>query len=687
MVANKGISIWLIGALTILLGISGPWFDLSVSNHSFVKTYIAGIGIGVLVLLTIWQKNYSEQRIHLSYIKLFLGITFLMGLLSIAWSVNPDFSITKILIWVTILMAAYVTYNIDLTEDTIIKLCLWLLAAATIIALIGILQYLFDAFRITQAAIPSSTFGNKNMATQPLSMIFPLAVFVILSKRLTNTQVWISTICTALLLTFIFYTSTRAAWLAIIGEIILITLFLIWQRKHFSAWANINKEKIAALISSAVLLLILINFNGDGFYPFWEKVVANVERLTESATNSRDLRIQIWTVALTMINDAPLFGTGIGTWFHNLVNEGYATYVINYVQRVHNDILEMAVSIGLVGVSFFLLGVIALVVALWKIILSSEHKTRAVFFFALFTALSGSFVNLQFSFPYQLAMPALLFGLYVGVIARESEQYIKPVKEWVIKTKKQSLHRYKHIILGINVIVFVVITSLYMSWIGVYSGLNKINMTGSFDKLSLVEVPVYHLETQNILNFLTSSYMKSGNKDIAEKVVKQMLKYWPNDIVTNARYVSILAQKKQYNKALRYVQKVQEIAPVNFMFHNIVAFNIYFQQKQYDKYIALFEQLRTIPEAKLSLNPSSYSDLTANALRVQALWKYVPELYEKHHKYNGYNCTLENNMLYYYFATGDNVGLKKQYTKEVNKANNCLNPTIVNQVKSKLNLP
>jgi biopolymer transport protein ExbD len=48
-----------------------------------------------------------------------------------------------------------------------------------------------------------------------------------------------------------------------------------------------------------------------------------------------------------MITNAPFFGTGLGTWFHNLVNEGYSTYVINYVQRVHNDLIELAVEIGL----------------------------------------------------------------------------------------------------------------------------------------------------------------------------------------------------------------------------------------------------------------------------------------------------------------------------------------------------
>ena len=41
---HKGLNVHLISALAILTAIASPWFDLSVSNHSFVKTYVAGIG-------------------------------------------------------------------------------------------------------------------------------------------------------------------------------------------------------------------------------------------------------------------------------------------------------------------------------------------------------------------------------------------------------------------------------------------------------------------------------------------------------------------------------------------------------------------------------------------------------------------------------------------------------------------
>jgi putative inorganic carbon (HCO3(-)) transporter len=683
---NQGISVYLLGILAIFLAISGPWFDLSVSNHSFVKTYVAGIGVGLLVLLTLWQKQYfKEISFHMSYIKLFLGATFALGLLSILWSANPDFSITKLFIWITIFMAFYVAYNLQIHDEMLHKLALLMVIAAGSIAVIGIGQYLFDAFTITQAATPSSTFGNRNMATQPISLIFPLAVYLILSKRTTNTQLWLATILIALSLVFIFYTSTRAAWIAISGESVLIVLFFIFKHKEVRSWASWNRQKTLATLSAVGLFAILINFNADGFYPFWEKATANFDRLASSLDNAKDLRYQIWSVAVQMVKDAPFFGHGIGTWFHNLVQEGYSTYIINYVQRVHNDILEMAVSIGLIGVSVFLAGVVAVIYAVWKVILKAE-KDIAFFYFALFVALSGSFVNMQFSFPYQLAMPALLFGFYIGLIAKKSEEFVRPIKLIILKLNKPKLALYKNSIVTLNTVIFIVISSVYMSWANMYSTLDKLNRERSFNKMSIVKTPVYHLEIQNIMNFLAFAYIKGGQWDIAEKVVTQALKYWPNDYVTRSRYAFILQQKKQYNRAIEVAKRAKESSPANSEFANQILFSLYLQTKQYDKYISLFTDILKTPEEILGDNPKMYKSLVANALRINSLLQYVPDLYQKHYKYNNYDCNLENNILTYYILTKDNDKLAKKFITEVSNPKNCISNNLLNQVKSKLKL-
>ena len=55
-----------------------------------------------------------------------------------------------------------------------------------------------------------------------------------------------------------------------------------------------------------------------------------------------------------MFVDSPIIGTGLGSFSQNLGNEGYATWVINNTFRVHNDLLELAVELGLIGILIFL---------------------------------------------------------------------------------------------------------------------------------------------------------------------------------------------------------------------------------------------------------------------------------------------------------------------------------------------
>jgi O-antigen ligase len=677
---------WL-GFLAIILAVSAPWFDLAVSNHSFVKTYIGGIGIAILVLVTLFKqyKNY-EVTYHISYLKLFLGIVFALGVLSIFWSTNPDFSITKLLIWVTALMAFYVAYKMDITEDNLRKLSFYLIWAGGSIAIIGVLQYLFDPFTLTQAATPSSTFGNRNMATQPISMIFPLVAFVILNKHSSTKVMWIAGILGALMLTFNFYTSTRASWIAILVEVVLMSSLLIIKRKSFNTFASWNRQKTIIVITSLLIFFTLINFSEDGFAPMWEKAAANYERLASDVQNDKSLRYQIWTVAQQMITNAPFFGTGLGTWFHNLVNEGYSTYVINYVQRVHNDLIELAVEIGLIGVGVFLLAVIAIVWSIWAIILKAETK-YLLFYFALFESLTGSFANLQFSFPYQLAMPALIFGIWMGLIAKKSEEYIKPIAVITPNFKKQQAKLYKQIVVGVNIVIFVVLTSIYASWMNMYSTLNKINLTRSFEKLErTVDTPIYHLEIQNIMNFLTTAYLKSGGYDIALQIIQPMLKYWPNDYVTLSRYAFALQQKGQLNTAIQIAERGKKVAPQNSHFINSLLFGLYLQTKQYDKYIALFDELKDLPEEYMADNPQMYPALVANGLRLTTLLPHIPKIYEANKKYNKYNCSLESNILYYYVLTNNMQKLKTAFAQEKNNPSNCITPNVERQVRVKLKL-
>ena len=128
---------------------------------------------------------------------------------------------------------------------------------------------------------------------------------------------------------------------------------------------------------------------------------------------------------LKCFRDSPIIGSGLGTYSQNLASEGYATWLINNTFRVHNDLLELLVEIGTVGMFIFIVCTVMIILSVVNI-LKNTNEDLNFFFFILIIALIGSFVNLQFSFPYQMPVPIFIFGLYCGLISKKFDEFNPP---------------------------------------------------------------------------------------------------------------------------------------------------------------------------------------------------------------------------------------------------------------------
>ncbi|SMM99473.1 Putative membrane protein of ExoQ family, involved in exopolysaccharide production [uncultured Candidatus Thioglobus sp.] len=615
---QKNLNIHLVSALAILVAIVSPWFDVSISNHSFVKSYVAGIGIGVLALMTLWMRNTTlKTSFHLSWLKISWLSLFILGTLSIFWSVNVDFTITKWMIWFTTLCAFIVGYRLKLDEQTLIKLSWGLLIAAFVIAGIGLLQYWFDPFKLTQATAPASTFGNKNMSTHPIILIWPLALFLLFSNKIKHRQVWLLTISTALLMVFLFYAHTRASWVSVIAEIILIVGFLVIKRNTLREWINWDKNKTYASLSALGLFLLLINFNDQGWAPFW----ASVAEASSGAASSGQSRFEIWDVAINMIQASPLFGTGLGSWFHNEVQSGFGTRTVAFYQRAHNDLLELGVEVGIVGMVLLLIGAVFLNRAIFKII-KQNNKTNHWFYFLIWVAMSGSFTQMQFSFPYQLAMPALLMGLYLGLVAKQSESFIPAVKTFLINTSAA----YHKSIRVFWLVLILIVSAIYVDWVHTYSTLNSLQKYGKIQQVERVIPSIYHLELPNILNAVSVAYFKINQHDEVLAVDEQILKFWPKTNIALYRYANLMAQQKKYDEAFKTVQYLKTISNKGFFLGHILELQIYQITKQPKKLEQAFLALLNQGDFMRLASDSNRKLLLNITLREKGLHQYSKQI-------------------------------------------------------------
>ncbi|MDC0482726.1 O-antigen ligase family protein [Candidatus Thioglobus sp.] len=675
---NNSLNTLWVGIFLFLLAIASPWFNLTVSNHEFIKSYFAAFGIALLMMASLFYKSQdSEANLKVNYIKLSLFSLFLFGTASFFWTIDFDFTFNKWLLWLTAAFSFILAINLSLSHDSLIKLTWGLLISAGTIAIIGILQYLFDPFTLTQSAIPGSTFANKNIASQVLVLILPLSYFLILSKKVSNIKVWLLTAMTAFIFVFIFYATSRAAWIVTFIEILLIILYLCIYRREVSKWCLWNSNKRNASIFGLLLILILVNVSSTGFTNFMSITADNINSISESASDSSSPRYQIWKVAFNIFSDSPIVGSGLGSFSQNLGNEGYATWTINNTFKAHNDLLELSGELGLIGVFIFILVIISIIYSM-IIILKNNTGEIHFFYFLIFVALVGSFINLQFSFPYQMPVPILLFGLYLGLISQQVDAHIRPIKTVSFLISKN----YKKIflsLLGASILSLFFIS--YVNWIHSYNQLNKMNGLRHFDQIEDIETPIHHSGMQSILYSLGGSYFNKGSFVQSKAIDKQFLKIWPNHLDVLFRIAYAEYSLGNNSNALKFSEKLKKLEPQGLYNGYIVEMFVYSSTNKLSKLEQSFNELLSKPERFLRLNDDTYRFLIFFTLSSNNLSKHAPLLYKKYIENHGYTCEVENNLAIHYFNLDDFVSSVKHVERTFGKDQKCLNPELITLLK------
>ena len=405
---QKNLNIYWINLFLVLIAISAPWLGNLISAHDLIKSYFSYFGISILAIITLYFKTLnSDFKLNLSYFKLVLLLFFIFGTCSIFWSNNFDFTINKWLIWLTAFLSFIVTSNIHINTKNLIKLSWGLLLAGGTIAIIGILQFLLDPFALSQSAAPGSTFANRNIAIQPLVLITPVFIFLLLSKYTQSIRVWILSVITSLIFIYLFYVSSRAAWLAILIQLILIAAYFLNYKLNRYKWIDWNKNKRNATFFGLIISFIMCSLTSEGFVDILNITGQDVFSLKDSfeylesgvgsESNIESWRYEIWKTALNMIHASPIIGTGLGTYSHNLANEGYASWLINNTFRVHNDLIELLVEIGILGGVIFGLVVVMIILSIITILKNIKGELH-LFFYLTLVILSGSFLNYILAF-------------------------------------------------------------------------------------------------------------------------------------------------------------------------------------------------------------------------------------------------------------------------------------------------
>ena len=228
-------------------------------------------------------------------------------------------------------------------------------------------------------------------------------------SQITNYQLPITSIFYLLLITCLFFTFSRGAWLGlVIGVLIMLAAMVI--KKDLLG----QKKLLQIILASSVLIFVL-------FSQFQDLVLTRLSNDTRLEVKSNSERIELYKDSWELIKDNWLFGVGIGNYTLEIGNRKSEILDDNvFIQPVHNVFLLIWAEIGIFGLLFFILIPLCIMYnLLFKNNLRSKNLILSV---SLLAAISTMFMIDHWW--WSLHFGVLLFWLVMGllIIFEKSEE-------------------------------------------------------------------------------------------------------------------------------------------------------------------------------------------------------------------------------------------------------------------------
>lgn len=248
--------------------------------------------------------------------------------------------------------------------------------------------------QVSEASRVTGWLADPNHFAGFLVLVIPLvvAVGIALEPRWLTIPTGLVTLALVLAL---LATLSRSGWLGLLAGMLVLSALLPGRRVRLLA--------VTAAIIGVVLLAGL--------------AVPIAARFAPHSTGPLEMlasRMRVWTVALTLFSQHPVFGIGLGNFAHYY--PAYQTYPVG-VLHAHNIVLNMAVERGLLGLAGFLAVCVALASALirsWRRATTPLDRAIAA---GMMAAFGAYFVHSMLDVSYYDYPALLAFWLFAGVAA------------------------------------------------------------------------------------------------------------------------------------------------------------------------------------------------------------------------------------------------------------------------------
>lgn len=392
-----------------------------------LKSAMVAAGVLAAAMLFFWQQRQRTGPL------LWHGLVWLplalmaYALASMAWS-HTYLAGVEAVRWFVLGLLLWLGVN-TINRDNLPLLAWGVHGGAVVASLWAALQFWFDMSLFPQAAVPASTFINRNFFAEYAVCALPFSVYVLATMRSSRWLGW-AALSLALIVVAIMMTGTRSALIALLLLAPVLTLILVRYRRQFafSHWSGRSKALVGSLLAAGVLGLgsvptgnpqMLQEATGTTALQRSFLRTASMTETKEYTEGAFSVRADMWMSTARMMMAKPLTGVGAGAWevqipLHQRTNESMET---DYY--AHNEFLQLLSEYGMVVGGLFLAFLFAYLLLAagrtWRLQGTGlqEAPLRA---FTLASLLALLIVS-NAGFPWRLASTGALFALGLALLA------------------------------------------------------------------------------------------------------------------------------------------------------------------------------------------------------------------------------------------------------------------------------
>ena len=395
--------------------------------------------LNTIVLATLFTLKIDIKKYFLNKSSLLFTLLFLWSLLSIFFTINKVESLV-VLSQLFALTISFIILLICFSKiENAFKYFSTIITFYLIIELIRIyLPFSNSDFDLSLIFKRSSYFlgfaANVNITAFSILYKIPFFIYTIFNLKKIKTAGLIF-LC-LIVFSLVFFASgtlnsTRGAILtySLLSPVLLVLATMLYFKL---------KQKRLLIISLTYFLALVLSFPINSFVSdYLDQSESNLsnrvsslvslidqERETDTSINQR---LAFYSQALNHISENPIFGTGIGNWKIKSIDtnkENIIGYQVPY--HVHNDFLEIATEIGLIGLALYLLllynGFKKVVFKTWNIVFSRNPLDQnyimwitAFLYFLIFV------IDSNLNFPFSRPIVIIILVTILAFLASNEE--------------------------------------------------------------------------------------------------------------------------------------------------------------------------------------------------------------------------------------------------------------------------